>query len=207
MALTATTTTAAVAAADLTIPLTSTTGFLPGQPVRLNSEYCYIVSVPNTTSIIVRSRGAEGTTPAAHSVLTNVVSGLPSDFPAIPPGLLASGLQATAYDDVQTIGANTAVIAVPTRNTTFIINKATALGSTTLAAPTTAQNGLKVTFISTTAAAHVITGATLFNNGITGVPWSTITFAAFAGAGFTATAVNGLWDVNAIPIAAAVVLS
>lgn len=207
MALTGTTLTAAVAASDLTIPLTSTTGFLPGQPVRFDSEYCYVVSVPSTTSIVVRSRGAEGTTAAAHSVLTNVVSGLVSDFPVIPAGHVGQGTQATSEDDIQTIGANTAVIAVPTRNTTYIINKATALGSTTLAAPSLAQNGLKLTFISTTAAAHVITGTTLFNNGITGVPWTTVTFAAFAGAGFTATAVNGLWDVNAIPIAAAVVLS
>jgi hypothetical protein len=207
MALTATTTTAAVAPGDLTIPLISSTGFLPGNPVRLDSEYCYVVSVPGTTSVVVRSRGSEGTTAAAHAVLTNVVTGPASDFPVIPAGHASQGTQTTSEDDIQTIGANTAIIAVPTRNTTYIINKATALSATTLAPPTLAQNGLKLTFISTTAAAHVITGATLFNNGITGVPWTTVTFAALAGAGFTATAVNGLWDVNAIPIAAAVVLS
>lgn len=207
MALTATTTTAAILPGDTTIPVTSSTGFLPGQPVRLDSEYCYVVSVPSTTSIVVRSRGAEGTTAAAHSTLTNIISGLAGDFPVIPAGHVGQGTQATSEDDIQTIGANTAIIAVPTRNTTFIINKATALSATTLAAPTTAQNGLKLTFISTTAAAHVITGTTLFDNGITGVPFTTVTFAAFAGAGFTATAVNGLWMVNAIPIAAAVVLT
>jgi len=207
MALTGTTLTAAVAPSDLTLPLTSTTGFLPGQPVRLDSEYCYVVSVPSTTSVVVRSRGAEGTTAESHRILTNVISGLASDFPVVPAGHVGQGTQATSEDDIQTIGANVAIIAVPTRNTTYIINKATALSATTLAAPTLAQNGLRLTFISTAAAAHVITGTTLFNNGITGVPWTTVTFAAFAGAGFTATAVNGLWDVNAIPIAAAVVLS
>lgn len=207
MALTGTTATAAILPGDTTWALTSTTGFLPGQPVRADSEYCYVASVPSTTSIVVRSRGAEGTTAAAHAVLTNVISGLAGDFPVIPAGHVGTGTQATSEDDLQTIGANTAIIAVPTRNTTFIINKATALATTTLAAPTLAQNGLRLTFISTTAAAHVITGTSLFNNGITGVPFTTITFAAFAGAGFTATAVNGLWDVNAIPIAAAVVLT
>lgn len=207
MALTGTTTTAAVLATDLLIPLTSSTGFLAGQPVRMDNEYAVVASVPGTTSIIVRNRGSEGSTASAHTVLTNVITGLASDFPAIPPGLVAQGFQATAYDDMQTIGANTAIIAVPIRNTTFLINKATALSATTLAAPSLAQNGLRLTFISTAAAAHVITGTTLFNNGITGVPWTTITFAAFAGAGFTATAENGLWNVTAIPIAAAVVLT
>ena len=207
MALTATTLSAALNISDTLWPVTSSTGFLVGQPIRLDNEYAYVVSAPSTTTVLVRGRGSDGSTPSAHQVLTNVITGLASDFPAIPPGLYATGQQSTAYDDMQTIGANTAIIAVPIRNTTFLITKVAALSATTLAAPTTAQNGLRVTFISTTTAAHVITGTTLFDNGITGVPWTTITFAAFAGAGFTATAENGLWMVTAIPIAAAGVLS
>jgi hypothetical protein len=207
MALTANVITAAVAATDTTLALTSTTGFLVGQPVRFDNEYAYVAAVPNATTLVLRGRGSEGSTAGAHSVLTDIITGLASDFPAIPPGLYSTGQQATAFDDMQTIGANTAIIACPIRNTTYLITKVAALATTTLAAPTTAQNGLRLTFISMTTAAHVITGATLFNNGITGVPWTTITFAAFAGAGFTATAEKGLWNVNAIPIAAAVVLS
>jgi hypothetical protein len=203
MALTATTLSAAINISDTLWPLTSSTGFLVGQPIRLDNEYAYVVSAPTTTSVIVRNRGSEGSTPSAHQILTNVITGLASDFPAIPPGLVGQGQQATSYDDMVTLGANTAIIGVPIRNTAYLITKATALASTTLAAPTTAQNGIRLTFTSTAAVAHVITTAALFNNGITGGPWSTATFAAFVGAGFSAIAENGLWMVTAIPIAAA----
>ena len=205
MALTGTTLTAALNASDTTWAVASTTGYVVGNPLRLDSEVAYIVSIPSATSVVVRMRGSEGSLAVAHQALTNVVTGNAADFTAWPTGLV--GQYPPSFDDVLTIGVNTAVIACPSKPTTFIINKATALSATTLAAPPLASNGLQVKFISTTAAAHVITGATLFNNGITGVPWSTVTFAAFAGAGFIATAVNGLWDVNGIPIAAAVVLS
>jgi hypothetical protein len=201
MAIAQTTTTAAVGLSDLTIPVTSSTGFVAGNIVRLDSEISYVVSVPSTTSVVVRNRGSEGSTAATHQALTNIITGLPSDFPVF--GAVAVS-QLPAWDsDILTIGVNTAIIPVPVRDTIYIVTKATALSATTLAAPSTAANGRRITFTSTAAVAHVITTAAIFNNGITGGPWSTATFAAFVGAGFSAVAVNGLWMITALPIAAA----
>jgi len=201
MALAQTTATAAIGLSDTTIPVASSTGFLVGNIVRMDSELSYIVSVPSTTSIVVRMRGSEGSAATTHQVLTNVVTGLASDFPVLGASAVN---QLPPWDaDIVTIGANVAIIAVPVRDTIYVITKATALSATTIAAPSTAANGRRVTFTSTAAVAHVITGASLFNNGITGGPWTTATFAAFVGAGFSAVAVNGVWMITSLPIAAA----
>ncbi len=196
MSLSQTTLSAAIGASDLTWAVASSTGFLPGQPVRVDNEYSYVVSVPSTTSIVVRSRGAEGSSVAAHGVLANVVTGLgSSDFPAIQAGVPTLGLAGTAADDLVTIGANTASIPCPSRNTTYLLAKATALATTVLAAPSTAQNGVRLTFTSQTAAAHVITATTLLEDGLTGSPFTTATFPAFIGASMVLVAQNGLYQV------------
>jgi len=72
--------------------------------------------------------------------------------------------------------------------------------------PTIAQNGLKLIFTSQTAAAHVITSTAGINNGLTGSPWTTATFAAFIGAGFSLVANNGTWNVLAAPVTGSTVV-
>src|SRR6185295_7991903 len=144
MAIVNTTTSAALLAGDTTLPITSTTGFLVGNLLRMDSELSYVVAVPSATSVVVRMRGAEGTVAASHQALTNVACGLPSDFPSLGTGAVS---QLPLWDqDILTIGVNTAIIAVPNRDTTFLITKATALATTTLAAPSTAANGRRITF-------------------------------------------------------------
>lgn len=197
MALSQTTLSTAALATDITLALTSSTGFLVGQPVRIDNEYMFCVAVPSTTSITVRSRGAEGTQAVAHGVLANVITGVTAtDFPAIPAAMGSLGF--AILDDIVTIGANTASIACPARNTTFLLAKATALGTTVLAAPSTAQNGVKLTFTSQTAAAHVITATTLIENGLTGSPFTTCTFPAFIGSSMVLEAQNGVYQVLAL---------
>ena len=65
----------------------------------------------------------------------------------------------------------------------------------TLAAPTAAQAGTKIVLTSRTANAHTITATTLLNNGGAGVPYTTATFAAKAGASICLVADNLLWNV------------
>lgn len=74
-----------------------------------------------------------------------------------------------------------------------LITKATA-AAITLTAPVVGTDDFKIkAFLSTTAAAHVITATGLVKGGVTGV--NTITFGAFPGAGITLMAFNGLWFV------------
>lgn len=81
--------------------------------------------------------------------------------------------------------------AVPLVNGTVFLNKGSA-AAITVAAPS-AIDGTRITVVSTTAFAHVVTftGATL-NDGTTGAK-TTATFAAFAGATMTFVAKGSLW--------------
>lgn len=85
-----------------------------------------------------------------------------------------------------------------------VLTKATA-GAYTLAAPTAAQEGTRLTITSRTDAAHVITATNLLHDGVTGGAKDTATFGAFAGASLDLVAVNLLWHVvskNVVTIAA-----
>jgi hypothetical protein len=88
--------------------------------------------------------------------------------------------------------ANGAIALVPG---TVVITKTGSLAAMTLAAPTVAQNGLRITVTSATAFAHTITATALIDNGVTGGSKTTATFAAFAGASITLMAYAGKWHV------------
>ena len=74
-----------------------------------------------------------------------------------------------------------------------VITKTGSLAAMTLAAPTSAQNGLILRVTSTTAFAHTITATSLIDDGVTGGSKTTITFAAFAGASCELVAYEGKW--------------
>lgn len=203
MALTRTTLTAAIRATDLTIPVASTaTGFPavgvilnPQQLMLIDDETMFVVYVPMSGVVVVRSRGSDGSAAQAHDVGAPVVtSPQASDFPALIPGLSVSHPVAAA--DNLTYGQDQA-IAVPVIDMTVaFLSKATA-GAFTLGAPSLASTGLRLVLTSTTAAAHVVTATGLLLNGATGGPFSSVTFPAFAGASVTLLAQNGSWNVMA----------
>jgi hypothetical protein len=202
MALSNTTLAAACSATDTTITVTSGTGFpavgvsARSQLVQVNGELMYTVdgvAQPSTGLIKVRSRGAEGTAAAAHDILSPVQTGSDAtDWPGIGQG--ADVPRPPFVDLIITVGQN-GVIPVPIQNTTAILNKATALTSTTLAAPSVASNGVRLTLTSATAAAHVLTATSLLADGASGSPHTTATYAAFKGASLVLEACNGLWNV------------
>jgi hypothetical protein len=158
--------------------------------MRVDEEYMTVAAIPLSGWVDVRSRGERGGTAVAHNILAFVTFGLATDMVALParqdlpvPG---DGF------DVKQIGANGA-IAVPTRNTVFFINKASALASSTFADPAADQNGLMVTFIGTTDYAHVIT-TTSAHDGTTGAH-TTLTSAAYKGSSITLIANATKWHV------------
>lgn len=165
----------------------------PQQPLLIDGEVMYIVLQNPSGTLQVRSRGAEGGTPAvAHDALANCYTGLASDFQAPAPGV--SGFADPNLDTPTSIGnVNAFTLTVPVFNTTYNINTTPTPAAITLPAPLLSQNGLRLTFVSTTAIAHVITATNLFQSGAGAQPKSTATFAAVVGAGFTIVAENGLW--------------
>jgi hypothetical protein len=181
VSLTRTSLSAAITASQLQqIGITSTASGFPTagvlgsrQIMQIDGEKMLIDQVVASGVVNVLMRGYDGTVAAAHDILAPVIT-----------------------SSVATVGQNGA-IAIPTKNTTFLLTKATALASTTLAAPGKDQDGLRLTFTNQTNAAHVITATSLLADGVTGAPHTTATFGAFIGASLTLVADNGLWNVVA----------
>lgn len=85
---------------------------------------------------------------------------------------------------------------------TVVFTKA-GVAAMTLAAPTAAQAGTRMTFVAGTANAHTITATGLIDDGITGGSKDLATFEAFVGASLTLEAYNLKWVVvslNAVTI-------
>ncbi len=86
--------------------------------------------------------------------------------------------------------------AIPIQTGTVVITKGTA-AALTLGTPTSAQNGTNILIISTTAAAHTVTAATIgFNAGDAAKDVGT--FGAAIGNGFGVVAYEGEWYTFAI---------
>jgi hypothetical protein len=202
MALSVTTLTGALSASFVgPVVVGSTTGFqavgvpVAPQVVLIDSEYMLSVYVPVSGTFNVSQRGFNGTAAVAHNAGAAVcTSSSGADFPALPGQGVVPRSSSTPV--IVTINANGA-ITVPADIRPVVVNltKGSALSSTTLAAPTAAQDGLEMTFTSQTAFAHVITATSLINDGATGAPHTTLTFAAFAGASIVLVAQNALWNV------------
>jgi len=192
MALTRTTLAAAADAKTLRFAVTASTGATVGGFMRCDGEYTMITAIPASGFVDVRSRGDRGGTARAHAILAPVTFGLASDMVGI-----ASKMDTPVpgpFIDILNVGANS-VIAVPTKSTLYNLNKGSALASTTLADPGSDQDGLEVSFFTTTDYAHVITTVSC-HDGTTGAH-TTCTSAAYIGATLTLVALGGKWMVKA----------
>ena len=99
----------------------------------------------------------------------------------------------TSADLVENVVVASANGAVTIQPSTVVITKASAC-ALTLGTPTTAQNGTIIRFVSTTAAAHTVTAATIgFNAGDAAKDVGT--FGAAIGNGFACVAYEGEWYV------------
>lgn len=187
MALTSTTTASATTAGDKFVKLTSATGVANKMLLVVDREIMRVtdVSLSPTVGVV---RGYQGTPATPHGILAPAVFGVPNDFVATN--------QINPQDEVvsQSIGADGAVTGqfgtgVPVCDTIVYINKATAIAAT-IALPSADQSNT-ITFISTTAAAHVVT--------MTGNPSGSdvATFSAVIGASFTIKAQPGAWGIIA----------
>jgi hypothetical protein len=83
---------------------------------------------------------------------------------------------------------------VPILSGTYFITKTGALLAATLRAPTLAENGTVMRFVSGTAFAHTVTATALIQNGVVGGAKSAWTAAAFPGSSITLVAGGGFWN-------------
>jgi len=186
MAQTTTTISAAVGATDLTIPVTSATGFAAGNYLRLDNEFMVVTAVSGT-NISVRARGDKGSGAVAHNILAVANTGLDSDLAVQPMGQ-ASQID-PQFPTIVTYSAAGA-IAIPVQNTMVVLNGGAARAMT-LAAPGKDQDGLTLTVLNASAFAHTVTYTAGFYGDTTSS--DVITFAAKAGASFICVARGGTW--------------
>ncbi len=190
MPLTLSSLTAAISASKVQqIPVASTTGAVANAPMKIDNEYmvCTAIVVAGSPGIVnVRSRGNEGSAAVAHDVNAPVLfSASGADWINVPTGQI--NLVPPTADDVLSLGQDQTVT-VPTKNTTYIITKAS-ICNLTLSSGSPAQVGTQMTFISNTAFAHVLTYAAGFLGGINTVA----TLPAKVGASFIVeVGVNGI---------------
>jgi len=181
MALTNTSLSAACGASDLTLSITSTSSGFPAvgtyasppQMMRVGGEDMLIQVVPASGIVQVMQRGYNGTAAVPHEALSIVsTSSNPQDFLDVPVGAISS--RPPYVDDIVYLGVDTTFTGAgtpatattqpyPTKNTTYIITKATACAVTLIAigattpAPSAASIGVQMTFINGTAQAHTVT--------------------------------------------------
>lgn len=191
MAVTRTTLKAAATASTLVFNVTASTGATVGGVMQIAGEFMRIVEIPVAGFIRVRSRGDRGGMAQAHDVLAPVTFGLDEDFANLGPKEIEP---IPGKRDVITVGQN-GVVPAPVRDTLYRLTKATALASTTFADPTAGMDGIEVTFLTETDAAHVITTVAC-HDGTTGAH-TTNTSAAYIGACLTLIAAAGKWLVKA----------
>ena len=186
MAQTTTTISAAVGATDLTIPVTSASGFAAGNYLRLDNEFMVVTAVSGT-NISVRARGDKGSGAVAHNILAVANTGLDSDLAVQPMGQ-ASQID-PQFPTIVTYSAAGA-IAIPVQNTMVVLNGGAARAMT-LAGPGKDQDGLTLTVLNASAFAHTVTYTAGFYGDTTSS--DVITFAAKAGASFICVARGGTW--------------
>lgn len=193
MAVVYTTLNGGITAAQLQVQVTDATGFIVGQPIEIESEFSKVASI-NGTTIGLTQRGDAGTSAVAHGSLSAVATAPAAEFPPVPQTVPTAAAQVRV-----TIPGDATVTIDPSLSgntwVTYVLMKPTA-AAITLVAPAKNQDGIKATFRSGTAAAHVVTYTAGFYGDTTGSDLAT--FAAKIGATATIEALNGTWGVLAL---------
>jgi hypothetical protein len=192
MALANTTLAAGISAEALNLVVAAGTGAVVGQPFKIEGEYVRLITAiaDDGVTLTVLGRGAYGTKAVAHA------TSAPVTFCGTNPSLFtgpqeASTVQPPQWQSAEVYMNADGAIPVPTRDTTVIITKGSAIAAT-LAVPSFGSDGVKLRIIGLTDFAHVVTVATAFLDGTSGGN-TILTSAAFAGSFVELTANKGLW--------------
>ena len=175
MALTATTLAGNIDANATWIQVTSNTGFVAKQLLRVDNELMGVQYVKD--ALIGVSRGVRGTKAEAHNALADAITGPPADFP----------IEMFPNPGSYTYSVNGALTIAPGVHKIAKV----AAAAMTLAAPTAGQEGIVMTIVAlTTATSHTVT----YTAGFAGTTTSS-DVATLDALGHTMTilAVDGKW--------------
>ncbi len=159
----------------------------------IDQEYMIVTGVNGT--LVSVQRGIAGSPAQPHSNGSNVLVGLPSDFPNVAEyvGFSNTLKQSEAALVWPAIFLTGTADAIPAGVPAFYVIKTGSADLMTLAAPTAGQEGNIIQIWSDTAFAHTITATSLFASGT--ALKTTGTFPAFRGAGMVLRVCNLVYHV------------
>lgn len=198
MALTTTTLSAACAATDTQIKVTSATGFAVGYYVQLGEEIAQISKdyVAGSTTVPLSPRGIAGV-PIAHPSGANVTVGVGSDWAnAAATTVVAYPLAGRRRKKLEYAAAGAITLPVAGEDMVAILIGTNALAMT-LAVPTKDNDGDVLTIVGNGKAAHTVTLATAIGNA--GAGYTVLTFAAGGQIAVQLIAMNGIWTTPTAP--------
>jgi hypothetical protein len=181
MALTATTIATALTAVGNRVKVTTAGTVAAGHFAKINGELCKVMAVNGT--LVDLQRGVRGTKALAQGILSSFVYGTAADFAATNTGPTA------VADGIYTYGASGAIPVLPGIH---LLTSAGAL-TMTLADPSPAEDGLKMTFVSVTAQTHTVSNAAGSGFDALGASYDVATFGGAIGDNFSVVALFGKW--------------
>ena len=193
MALTTTTTAAAVGISDVSVKVTSATGFAVGYFFKIDQEWFRVSKSydGSSTVIPIDGRGLNGSVAAAHVSGANITVGLPSDFGSPSASVsVAYPLAGLRRKVLSYSAAGALTLPVSGEDIVAVLNGTSVLAMT-LAAPTKDNDGSFLYIVGNGVAAHTITVAGGFSAASTG--YTVFTVNATAPVMLLMVAVNGKW--------------
>lgn len=185
--MTRTTLSAAAAAKDNFVTLTSISGLQVGMPILVDSEEMRVASVPTSATLPVGvTRGVNGTAVSAHAVSAAAIFGSPSEF-------LHNSLakfQTRRRDQASYSAAGAIALPTPGNDSLAVITGTSALAMT-LADPAIENDGDMLYIVGDGKAAHTVTYTAGLGNG--GSAYDVMTFNAGGQNGIQLVAINGKW--------------
>ena len=181
MALTATTIATALTALGNRVKVTAAGTVAAGHFCKINGELAKVMAVNGT--LVDLQRGVRGTVAKAHGILSSFVYGTAADFAATNTGPTA------VADGIYTYGVSGAVSVLPGLH---LLTSGGAL-TMTLASPSPAEDGMKLTIMSITAQTHTVSNAAGNGFDALGASYDVATFGGAVWDNFTVMAVGGNW--------------
>lgn len=192
MALTTTTLSSAVAVTDVSIVVTSATGFAANSSVIIDGENMRVGSSYVSGTTIPVSRGRDGTATTAHASGANVSVELGSDLAGPVPATIVQwpNVKGRRYLSTTTAGA----VPLPNQGSDlfYVINGTSAL-AITLAIPTKDMDGVFLWVASNGKAAHTLTLAG-GGTGNAGAGYTVYTYTTGSQETVALVALNGIWQ-------------
>lgn len=192
MAATTTTLASAVAVTDVSIVVTSATGFAANSSLIVDGENMRVGSSYVSGTTIPVSRGRDGTATKAHVSGANITVELGSDLSGPPPAVIPQWPNVRGRQVLSDSAANAIPLPNQGSDMFFVINGTTARAMT-LAVPTKDMDGTFLWVASNGKAAHTLTLAG-GGTGNAGAGYTVYTFTTAAQETVALVALNGIWQ-------------